>query len=244
MKIQVKWTMALGLLVATFGMQACSEKEPFDGMMFPTAMVTVKPNIDNSAFYLQLDENTTLLPVNMKMSPFGKKEVRALVNYAPAKQSSGHYTKAVVVNWLDSIRTKDMAESKGAKDDEIYGVDPVEIVNDGITVAEDGYLTLRFRTRWQPGEKHVVNLVAADPKNPYKVTFHHDAKKNLTGVINDGLVAFRLNRLPDTQGKAVDLTLQWRSYSGTKSTTFKYTTRKASNNSGAMALGKYIKNVD
>ena len=244
MKIQAKWKIALGLLAAAFGMQACSDKEQFDGTLYPTAMVTVKPNIDNSAFYMQLDENTTLLPVNMTSSPFGKKEVRALVNYVLTEQTSKHYSRAVKVNWIDSIRTKDMAESRGEKNDEVYGADPVEIVNDGVTVAEDGYLTVRFRTRWQPREKHVVNLVAADAKNSYKVTFHHDAKKNLTGTVADGLVAFRLTRLPDTKGKTVDLTLEWRSYSGMKSTTFKYTTRKASNNSAAIALGKYVKNVD
>ena len=32
--------------------------------------------------------------------------------------------------------------------------------------------------------------------------------------------------LPDTQGKTVDLTLKWQSFSGMKSVTFKYKSRK------------------
>ena len=35
-----------------------------------------------------------------------------------------------------------------------YGNDPVEILNDWVTIAEDGYLTLRFATRWGNGQPH------------------------------------------------------------------------------------------
>ena len=35
----------------------------------------MKPVADNS-FFMQLDDSTTLLPVNMKNSPYGEKEVR------------------------------------------------------------------------------------------------------------------------------------------------------------------------
>ena len=73
------------------------------------------------------------------------------------------------------------------------------------------------------GAKHVVTLVKG--ANPYEVVLHHDAKGDVRGVVKDGLVAFRLSDLPDTHGKAVDLTLKWKSFSGVKSVTFKYTSR-------------------
>ena len=91
------------------------------------------------------------------------------------------------------------------------------------TVVEDGYLTLRFRTYFGNRTKHVVTLVKG--ANPYEVVLHHDAKGDVRGVVKDGLVAFRLSDLPDTHGKAVDLTLKWKSFSGVKSVTFKYTSR-------------------
>ena len=88
----------------------------------------------------------TLLPTNMSSSPFGDKEVRALVNYNEVSESGGRYDKAVQVNWIDSILTKSIAPDLGSENDVVYGTDPVEIVNDWVTIAEDGYLTLRFRT--------------------------------------------------------------------------------------------------
>ena len=88
---------------------------------------------------------------------------------------------------------------------------------------EDGYLTLRFRTYFGNRTKHVVTLVKG--ANPYEVVLHHDAKGDVRGVVKDGLVAFRLSDLPDTHGNAVDLTLKWKSFSGVKSVTFKYTSR-------------------
>ena len=39
-------------------------------------------------------------------------------------------------------------------------------------------------------------------------------------------MAFRLDKLPDTNGKKVDMTLVWKSFSGQKSVTFKYCSRK------------------
>ena len=77
-----------------------------------------------------------------------------------------------------------MGENENIK---AYGNDPVEIVKDWLTVSEDGYLTLRFRTRWGDKEPHLVNLVADNKTNPYEVTFHH--KGNVKGAVADGIVA-------------------------------------------------------
>lgn len=130
----------------------------------------------DGAFFLQLDDKTTLLPTNVKTSPFGDKEVRALMNYSEVDEASGEYTKAVHINWIDSILTKSIAPDLGEENDKIYGTDPVEIVNDWVTLAEDGYLTLRFRTVWGGSQKHFVNLLLGqNPDNPYEVEFRHNA---------------------------------------------------------------------
>lgn len=45
-----------------------------------------------------------------------------------------------------------------------------------MTLAEDGYLTLRFRTVWGGSQKHFVNLLLGqNPDNPYEVEFRHNA---------------------------------------------------------------------
>lgn len=94
----------------------------------------------------------------MKNSPYGEKEVRALVNFDPVNESSGEYDKAVHINWIDSILTKPIAGDLGDKNDEVYGTDPVDMINDWVTIAEDGYLTLRFRTMWGIAVKLILSI--------------------------------------------------------------------------------------
>lgn len=206
-------------------LQSCLDNDDDDNSVnFPNVLVTVKTNSSDGRVFLQLDDSTTILPVNMKTSPYGSKEVRALANIRIEKGQEGHYSKAAYVNWLDSILTKNMAPNLGEENDKVYGKDPVEIVKDWTTVVEDGYITLRFRTYYGNGTRHVINLVKTD--NPYEVMLHHNAMGDIRGVVRDGLVAFRLSDLPDTQGKTVDLTLKWQSFSGMKSVKFKYRSRK------------------
>lgn len=226
-----KWFVVLMAAVASLGFQSCLDDDDDKyAMLLPNALVTVKNASDNSC-YLQLDERTTLLPVNMKSSPFGGKEVRALVNYSNVDEPSGVYSQAVHVNWIDSLLTKSMAPNLGeAENDEVYGDDPVEMVADWVTIAEDGYLTLRFRTVWgNPSLKHFVNLISTNnPEDPYEVEFRHNAYGDTYGQAGDGLVAFSLASLPDTEGKTVKLTLKWHSFTGDKSVQFDYCTRQSS----------------
>ena len=238
-------TLALGLAVTTMTLQSClDDDDDNNNINYPSALVTVKPTDGNTSFYMQLNDSVTLLPVNMKSSPFGDKEVRALVNYTASTEDAKHYSHAVTINWIDSILTKKAAEDLGTQNEKTYGNDPVEIVKDWVTIAEDGYLTLRFRTYWGGAKAHRVNLVAStDAKNPYKVTFYHDANNDVAGNVGDGLVAFRLDKLPDTQGKTVDLTLEWNSFSGKKTATFKYCTRKATNAKNNIAQGSFVKTI-
>ena len=141
-----KWMVLAVAAVCSMGFQSCLDDDDNDAyyLTIPNALVTVKPTSEN-AFFLQLDDTTTLLPVNMTSSPFGSKEVRALTNFSEVNEPSEGYSKAVHINWIDSILTKNIAPDLGAKNDSIYGKDPVEIVGDWVTIAEDGYLTLRFR---------------------------------------------------------------------------------------------------
>ena len=208
MKTLRLFLMATGVLFTSLTFQSClDDNDDYHyGYMIPNALVTVKPVSDNS-FFLQLDDTTTLLPANITSSPFGNKEVRALVNFSEVNEPSEGYSKAVHINWIDSILTKQTAPDLGVDNDSVYGADPVEMIKDWVTIAEDGYLTLRFRTLWGDRNKaHFVNLlVNQDPANPYEVEFRHNAYGDVYGAEGDGLVAFKLDSLPDTQGKTVKL---------------------------------------
>ena len=213
--------------ISSLSLQSCLDDDDNYAMRFPNALVTVKTDADQTVF-LQLDDKTTLLPTNMTKSPYGEKEVRALINYKEVDEPSDIYTQAVHINWIDSILTKPIAPDLGEENDEVYGTDPVEIVNDWVTIAEDGYLTLRFRTIWGGSKKHFVNLLLGQNlENPYEVEFRHNAYGDTYGSEGDGLVAFKLDELPDTEGKTVKLKLKWKSFSGEKSAEFDYCTRKA-----------------
>ncbi|MEA4997500.1 MAG: NigD-like protein [Petrimonas sp.] len=233
--------LTAGMLLGFLLLPSCLDDDNDMDRLYPNALVTVKHTVDKTVF-LQLDDKTTLLPVNLTTSPFGEKEVRALVNYKEVDKPSSGYDQAVHVNWIDSIRTKPMAPNLGAENDTKYGIDPVEIVGDWVTVAEDGYLTLRFRTQWgYPRVVHSVNLIPANnPENPYEVEFRHNANGDMGGRFGDGLVAFRLNNLPDTEGDTVKLKLKWKSFSGEKSVEFDYKTRAATPASSAIAAERSV----
>lgn len=209
-------------VVVLMMLPSCTNDDGSAELLRPTALVTVCPNADGS-FIMQLDDETQLVPTNLKTSPFGTKEVRALVNYTETNVSpQDTRVRNVEVNWLDSIRTKLPVETLGEQDAAKYGNDPVEIIQDWITVAEDGYLTLRIRTLWgTPHATHVLNLVTGtNPKNPYELELRHDAKGDRNGRWGDALIAFNLNKLPGANAGNAKIKLKWMSFTGEKSAEF------------------------
>lgn len=216
---------ALAFVAALATMQSCNNNEYYDyGLLRPTALVTVRPQADGS-FFMQLDDFTVLYPENVSKSPFGDKEVRALVNYTISAEEEDTRTSFanVNVNWIDSIRTKQPVEDLGETENNVtYGNDPIEIVRDWVTVAEDGYLTLRIRTRWgQRCTPHIISLVqGVNPDNPYEFDLHHNAQGDTYGDMGDALIAFNLNDLPRDNGNEVTIKLNWRSFTGYKNTEF------------------------
>lgn len=238
--------MITAVLFTAMSFQSCldDDDDNYWELRYPNALVTVKP-VDGNSCYLQLDDATTLLPVNLTSSPFGEKEVRALMNFKEVNESSGGYSKAVYVNWIDSILTKQMVPDLALANDSVYGNDPVDMINDWVTIAEDGYLTLRFRTIWGNDNKaHLVNLlINPDPEKPYEVEFRHNAFDDHYGSPADGLVAFNLNSLPDTEGKTVKLKLKWNSFSGEKTAEFDYCTRKSTPANSAITTERSVVKV-
>jgi len=242
----------IALLTVTASLQSCldDDNDSYNNNV-ANALVTVVPSTEGTHPWIVLDDSTVAYPVNLSTPPFGNKEVRALINYQMADGQTvvdGKYAHcpSIYVNWVDSILTKNMAKNFGtvAKNDSAYGKDPVEIVNDWVTIAEDGYLTLRFRTRFSSSVKHLVNVVK-DPgaKSSYALRFCHNAMGDSYGQIGDGIAAFKLPDLLDTGGKYVVLTLSWYSYSGEKTASFKYCSRKSINPKSNLAEVKYIKMI-
>jgi len=211
----------LGLLATAFGFQSCLDDNNDDPTIHPNALVTVKSD-DNGKTFFQLDEKTTLFPENVTTKLFDGKEVRALINYAELEKETPGFSKTIKVNWIDSIRTKEMDVVTPEKPLDSYGNDPLEIMNDWVTIAEDGYLTLRIRTNWSvPTNPHYLYLVGnVDSENPFVVELRHDAKGDTYGPLADALIAFRLSHLPEDAPADQKLTVKWNSPSGMKKADF------------------------
>ena len=217
-KLTIKLSLLALAMVTVFTSCATDNDENMESYL-PTALVTVKP-VNNERFFLQLDDSTRLEPSNLTKSPFGDKTVRALVNYKIEEKKSG--MQRVHINWMDSIRTKPTVLSLGDKNNTTYGYDPVEIVKDWVTVAEDGFLTLRVRTRWGYNTTHYLNLLrGVNPQNPYELELRHDARGDLYGNMGDAFIAFNLRDvLANAETEKVKFTLRWRSFSGEKKVDF------------------------
>lgn len=208
--------LAGALLSALFALQGCN-KENNNNSLTP-AVVTIIPT-ENEGFVMQLTDDITLFPTNLKKAPYGQKEVRAQVLYEVVSGSYQSGKADVNVSYIDSIRTKLPVNDAGSKNDLLYGNDPIEIVRDWRTVAEDGYLTLRLRTYWgRTSRPHIINLVV-NAENPYELELRHNAQGDVNGQMADALIAFNLNKLLEGKPKT-KLKLSWQSYTGKKSLEF------------------------
>lgn len=223
-KVRLSVAAFSACLLAASMFQSCNDLDDDNKWaLVPSAVVTVKPQ-ESGNFIMQLDDKTVLQPTNMKSSPFGEKEVRALVNYTETVASDVENIRNVSINWIDSIRTKNTVIDLGEENDDKYGNDPIEIVNDWLTVAEDGYLTLRFRTLWGYGSvKHNINLLTnVNPENPYELELRHDANGDFGGEMGDALIAFKLKDLPASDNNKVKIKLNWKSFPETSPRNLNY----------------------
>ena len=215
-------SVALVALLAVSLFSACNNDDGYRiGDIYPEALVTVKPYPDHSGCFLQLDNHTTLYPTNIKGLPYGSTPTRALINYLAVDDDPKDCDRAVKVVWINDILTKQPVQH-GAMTQQDLGNDPLEIVKDWVTLVEDSFLTLRFRTLSSGlGATHFINLVAGvNPDNPYEVHLRHNANGDVSGDTVDGLVAFDLSSLPASINPEQTIKVVWNSFSGEKSVEF------------------------
>ena len=233
---RIKTLMLLMVVALTaVSLQSCDDDDDDYYPAFNLATVTLKaPKVDGGKWFMQLDDSTTLEATNIASHPYDNRELRAYIRYndikdmasAPASTSAIQKMYSVNVLTIDTILTKKM-DPMVENTAEEYGSDPVEVVNSWETVAEDGYMNIRFRTRFGYNGKHRMTLVhRTDAEDPYTVEFLHDANGDTNGQVADGMVTFRLDDSFNEGNDPIEITLKWKSYSGEKSAKFKYTPRK------------------
>lgn len=214
MKTLKTYVLALGLILTSLSFYSCLDDDGYSLDSVWEGIVTVKP-LSSSTYFLQLDDSTTLLPVDSYVPYFGlEKEQRAIVYFTPLSDAIEGYNHAVKIIRMDSILTKSFAEDLGTKNDSVYGTDPVKMKAIWI---EDGYLNFQFVTEFGGYKKHFLNVIRKDnAASVYDIEFRHNAYDDPKSSEGWGIVSFRLNDLPDTGGQTVKLKVKYNSYDGEK----------------------------
>lgn len=223
--MKIKNLIAAVMLLA--GIASCANLDDRVKGDLYTAEVTVKTAEDNTVF-LQLTDDVKLHAGQFR--GYGK-EVRALTQFVLLDENTAPgYDGSVQIMWIDTILTKKIifpSEEGGRV--EVPGLDPIDIYNDWMTCVEDGYLTLHVRSwggMYSP-VKHSLDLVKYPDSDPYEVKLVHNANGDAREILNEGIVAFSLDGLPDTDGATVKLKLKWTRLDGSEGETeFDYKTRK------------------
>ncbi len=219
-----KFAIVAALTLAAL-LSSCAKGD--DAYLFPSpnALVTIK-TAESGETYFQLDEKTTLEPVNWT-NPY-KREVRALLSYSEEAGDGGLFSKKVKVAWIDSVRTKDAV----VYDEEFKKGNSValSIYPDWITCCEDGYLTIHFAAWFgqdyaQSRVVHYIDL-AVDPETHDLYLRHDDNGDNAgTKFPGEGVVAFRLDKLMKDVKDGQEVTLHWKNYEGDVTSKVKYYSR-------------------
>ena len=194
------------------------------------AVVTLKK--DAEGLYFQMDDQVTAEPLNRSAILFDG-ETRCMISYRQViGQATSPRTWRIVLDWMEPLETFGLEEiTQTSYEASIPEEDPVDLHPDSwMTVLEDGYLTLHY-TVMSGGEKaHRFRLLyGGNPADPFELRLVHDRCGDPASYPEEGIVAFRLSGLPDTEGVSVPLTLKYKPLNGTSSEAtarFDYRTRK------------------
>jgi hypothetical protein len=185
------------------------------------SIVTVK-TLDTGETYFQLDDETTVEPVNWT-NPY-KDDIRIFADLEILRDTSEKFSRKVRVLRTEDILTKDAISSTSDSADVILqNQDPVEILNNWKTVSEDGFMTINFSTRWGHTDRpHYVNLVKTSD-DPLTFRFCHDSNGDRGHEMRQGMVAFDIaDLIPESEGNTGKFTLTWESFSGEKEADFDF----------------------
>lgn len=216
-----KWMgMLFGLFLWTAAVSSCMDDDDAYSLdKFAVEVMTVVP--DGDVYYLRRDNGEKLWPFASAHPEYQAEKTRAIVNYTMLSDSIPGFDHGIKVNWIDNILTKAIAPYEGARNDSIYGTDPVAM--EAIAIG-DGYLNIRFGANYGGQEAHYINLipVAENDSLPYTLEFRRNAFNDPAHYAASSIVAFDLSTLPSTEGKEVDLVIRTKTFEGEQTYTLKY----------------------
>ena len=187
-----------------------SYSDPQKGMSNDLAIGTVRSR--DGVRFIRLDEKSC----SQVMNPSGIADIKdgtrvfLQYRYVVAASIADFCTDAILVEWASPL---DMGEIRY----EMHAIagDPVDILMDWITSLEDGFLTLHYTIQASGNVKHDFSLYPSVEPNTYRLV--HDAHRDIRGTQTDGIICFDVSGLlPDTEGKTVELHLDYIDLNNTK----------------------------
>lgn len=209
--------MIIGIGLSTSLFYSCLDDDGYSLGKFWIETATVVP-LEGKSYYLRLDDGTTLWPA----APIGyyyepKENQRALVNFTILSDSAGGYDHWIKVNRIDNYLTKEIAENLGAKNDSIYGKDPVGVASMWVG---DNYLNVYLKAYFGGVKKHFINLIPSEEEGVDYELRHHAYDDPSPGYLRGNLVAFKLPELiaPDTSlsSDSVTISIKVKTFDGDK----------------------------
>ena len=173
------------------------------------AILTIKKTPTDTV-YFQLDDSTTIYAANYQ-NDFRRME-KVFCDITVTNISVGRFKYKGYINWLEPIDEGQVTADASASGD--LGLD---ILDDWMTGAEDGYLTIHYNTLWgaTPVQHKMYLITGTNPADPYELVLRQDACGDTKDEEGDALVCFDINSLPDTGDDYKELTLKWTSSGGT-----------------------------
>ena len=124
--------VAIGVILTTLAFQSCTDDDDYSLDKWMISVASLK-SPEGSAPYFKLDDGTTLWPaagyINTSVL---RNEQRVLLNYTLLGDSTTGavgFDYYIRVNGLDTLLTKPIVENLEAKNDSVYGKDPVKITH-------------------------------------------------------------------------------------------------------------------
>lgn len=222
MKTLKSFLLVLGCILCTLPFHSCLDDDDYSLDKYVMDIVSVKS--DGGAYYFRTDDGATLWPAAgyVQSDAFAAGE-RVFLNFTLLGDSSKGavgFDYYIRVNDIGTVFTKSLADDLGAKNDSVYGTDPVDVKR---MYTGNGHLTMLFGANFGGNEKHFINLVKMnDPEHPYLLEFRHDAKNDPAVAQLDKWVCFNLDRLEIPDKEPVVLTVRVKTFGGTKEYTLDY----------------------
>jgi hypothetical protein len=221
MKAKIYYIFILVVVcLTTLVLQSCSNDKGYDLGKFYVVLATVTP-LDNGeeAYYLTMDDGSTLYPVASTTNYKPKKNQRVWVNFTPLSDKLSGYDHYAKINGIRDVLTKNIVALTADNELEI-GNDPIELLQYWVG---DNYLNIHFGYNTGGEKQHSINLVENKITNQptlsrdtITVELRHNRNGDPENYKAKNYVAFDLRQLQQEGTTSINLVFKIQGFNNEK----------------------------